>query len=133
VALGVVAHDGRPQLRGEADQALAERELDAPDRLAVQAVGGREREQLEVGLDEVDRARVGVEPLADQVDDVAQRLVQIVRARDDLSDVGEQCDAIRDGRGCPREVAIAQRGPSARTDPVWYLPIARDGRRTRPG
>src|SRR5439155_5958245 len=79
------------------DQAVAERELHATDRLAIETVGRRQRQTREIGLDQVDGARVRVEPLADEVDDVAECLVQIVRASDDLGDVREQCDAIRNG------------------------------------
>jgi len=97
MVLRVVAHDGLAAQRGEPDQALAERELHATDRLAIETVGRRQRQTREIGLDQVDGARVRVEPLADEVDDVAECLVQIVRARDDLGDIREQCDAIRNG------------------------------------
>ena len=38
---------------------------------------------------QIDGAGVGVEALGDQIDDVAERLVEVVRSRDDLGDVGQ--------------------------------------------
>jgi len=38
---------------------------------------------------QVDRARVGVETLRDEINDVPERLVQVVRPRDDLGNVGK--------------------------------------------
>jgi hypothetical protein len=51
-----------------------------------------------VRLAQVDGADVGVEPLGDEVDDVLERLVQVVRARDDPGDVGEECDPVGNAR-----------------------------------
>jgi hypothetical protein len=61
-----------------------------------------------------------VEPLADQVDDVAQRLRQIVRAADDLGDVRQERDAVlNEGpqtrpRGAPAASAARRSDPSRR-------------------
>jgi len=43
-----------------------------------------------VGVRQIDRTDVGIEPLGDQIRDVRERLLQIVRSRDDLGDVCEQ-------------------------------------------
>jgi hypothetical protein len=117
VVLGVVADHGRTSQRRETDQPLAERELHAPDRLAVEAVGRGQGQTREVGLDQIDRAGVCVEPLADEIDHVAERLVQIVRARDDLGDVREECDAIRNGSPLGRAPGL-----TAQTDPRMVPP-----------
>jgi hypothetical protein len=52
----------------------------------------------EVGADQVDRADVRVEPLRDEIDDVAERLAEVVRTRDDPRDVREQTFAVGNGR-----------------------------------
>jgi len=44
----------------------------------------------EITVREVDRSDVRIESLGDQVDDVGQRLAEIVRTRHDLRDVGEK-------------------------------------------
>jgi hypothetical protein len=98
MALGALDHDGRALLGGQPDEALADGELHTPDGLAVQADGGRECEAREIRLDQVDRTHVRVETLGDELDHVLQRLVEIVRARDDLGDIGEEGDPIRNGR-----------------------------------
>ncbi len=51
-------------------------------------LGRAQRELLALGLRQVDRAHVGVESLGDPVDDVAQRLGEIVRTGHDPGDVG---------------------------------------------
>ena len=56
----------------------------------VEAHGGREDHVLEVGAGQVDRADVGVETLRDQIDDVVERLAEVVRPRDDPRHVGEK-------------------------------------------
>jgi hypothetical protein len=66
-----------------------------------------EREPVGVRIGQIDRARVRVEALGDEVNDVAQGLAEAVRSRDDLSNVGQQCNAVRN-RGSP-----AGGGPSS--------------------
>jgi len=41
----------------------------------------------EIGVRQIDTADVGVQPLGDQIRDVRQRLLEVVRPGDDLSDV----------------------------------------------
>jgi hypothetical protein len=44
----------------------------------------------QVSVGQVERTDIGVESLCDQINDVRQRLLEIVRSRDDLCDVGEE-------------------------------------------
>jgi hypothetical protein len=50
-----------------------------------------------VRIDQVDRADIRIETLRDVVDDVRQRLLEIVGPGDDLGDIGEEGDAIGNG------------------------------------
>jgi hypothetical protein len=45
---------------------------------------------LEREVREVDRADIRIQPFGDQRDDVVERLLQVVRARDDVGDVRQQ-------------------------------------------
>ncbi|RIL07281.1 MAG: hypothetical protein DCC71_03515 [Proteobacteria bacterium] len=72
--------------------------MHAADRLRRQPLGGAQREALALGLGQVDGADVGIEAFGDAVDDVAQRLGQVVRTSDDAGDVGEKCAALGNGR-----------------------------------
>jgi hypothetical protein len=93
----MLRHDGSARLRREADETLAVRKAYLADGLAVEADGRGERQVTEVRLGQVDRARIGVETFRDEVDDVPEGLPQVVRPRDNLCDVGEQGNAIRNG------------------------------------
>jgi hypothetical protein len=63
----------------QTDETFAEAKLHATDRLLEQTHRGAEAEALEVGArQQVQGADVRVESLGHQVDDVAQRLVQVV-------------------------------------------------------
>ena len=88
-------HDGLAQLGREPDEPLAERQRHAADGFRVQALGGGQRQVTQIDAGQIHRADVGVEPLGDEIDDVSQRLVEVVGARDDLGDVSEKCHTIR--------------------------------------
>jgi hypothetical protein len=89
-------------------QAFTDRKLHAPDRLAVEADRGAQGELGEIRADQIDRASVRIQTLRDQIDDIGQRFVEVVRTGDDLGDVGQKCDAVRNripprrGRGFRR-------------------------------
>jgi hypothetical protein len=118
----------RAVLRDHSDQPLADRELDAPDGVGGQALGCAQRQALAVGLGQVDGADVGVEALGDAVDDVAQRLGQIVRAGDDAGDVGEKRAALFGGnRIAPFDLAQVRR--SMYPTKGCPSPVERSGRR----
>jgi hypothetical protein len=68
-----------------------------------------QREFVGARVGQVERARVRVEALGDEFDDVAQGLIEAVRSRDDLGNIGQQRDAVRNG-GSP-----AGGGPSSGT------------------
>jgi hypothetical protein len=73
--------------------------------IRVEADRRLQREFVGARIGQVERARVRVEALGDEVDDVAQRLTKAVRSRYDLGDVGQQRDAVRNGESpageCP--------------------------------
>jgi hypothetical protein len=56
-------------------------------------------------IGQIKRTCVRVEALGDEFDDIAQGLIEAVRSRYDLGNIGQQCDAVRNGRspagGCP--------------------------------
>jgi hypothetical protein len=82
-------------LRGrQAHEPFADGNLHLAHRFPIQADRGAESEPGEVGLDQKDRAGVRIETLGHELDDVAERLVQVVRARDYRRHIGEKCDAI---------------------------------------
>ena len=86
-----VRDEHRPQLLGDQPgQPFADAHLHQPDALRPQADGGRQHQRGAIGLEQVDRADVGVEPLLDQVDDVGQRFRGIAAAGDQLADLFER-------------------------------------------
>jgi hypothetical protein len=48
-------------------------------------------------IGQIQRARVRIEALGDEVDDIAQGLIETMRSRDDLGNIGQQRDAVRNG------------------------------------
>jgi GTP cyclohydrolase II len=54
-------------------------------------------------IGQIERAVVRIEALGDEFDDIAQGLAEAVRSRDDLGDIGQQRDAVRNG-GSPTGV-----------------------------
>ena len=80
-------HDRLPALGREPYQALVAAQMDAADRLASQPDRGAQHEYRQIAAGQVERADVGIETLRDEVDHVRERLVEVVRARDDLGDV----------------------------------------------
>ncbi len=81
--------DGLAALRRHADEALAEGQPDVADGLGVEADRGAERQMTEIGVRQIERTDIRVEALGHEVDDVRQRLLEVVRPRDDLGDVSE--------------------------------------------
>jgi hypothetical protein len=74
--------------RDVADEPFAHRQLHLADGRPVEAHRRRERERGTIVARQVDGADVRVEPLRDEVRDVVERLLEVVRARDDAGDVG---------------------------------------------
>jgi len=64
----------------------------------VQADRRFERERAGRVIAQIERAGIRIEPLGDQLDDIAEGLAEAVRSRDDLGNVGQQRDAVRNGR-----------------------------------
>jgi len=89
VLAGVLRDDGAPGLGREPDETFAKGQLDDADGLAIESDGGAEGEMAKVPSRQIDGARVAVEALCNEIDDVAQRLVEVVGSRNDLSDVGQ--------------------------------------------
>ena len=86
-----VGDDLRPQLLGDqAGQALGQPHADAADALRPQADRRRQHQVGAIGLEQVDRADVGLEPLLNQVDDVGQRLGGLPLSRDQPADLFER-------------------------------------------
>ena len=59
------------------------------DRSGVQTNGGAQKKRFALRLSQIDRADVCVQTLGDQIGDIRERLLQVVRAGDDLSDIGK--------------------------------------------
>ena len=86
--LGVFDGERRTGVGDEPDEALADREMNPTDRFGRETPRRAQRELRAVGLDQIDRADVGIESLGDPIDDVAERLGEIVRTGHDPGDVG---------------------------------------------
>jgi hypothetical protein len=89
VLAGVLGDDRLAGLGRQPDETFAEGQFDAADGLAVESDGGTEGQMAEIPSRQIDGARVAVETLCNEIDDVAQRLVEVVGSRNDLSDVGQ--------------------------------------------
>jgi hypothetical protein len=63
-------------------------ERDLPNGFLMESNGRFESQIVEMGLGQVDGAHIGVQTLGDQFYDVAQSVVEAVRSRDDLGDIG---------------------------------------------
>ena len=74
----------------QAGEALGQAHADAADALGAQADRRREHEVRAIGLEQVDRADVGVEPPLDQVDDVVEGLRGVAARRDQPPDFLER-------------------------------------------
>ena len=86
-----VGDDLRPQLLGDqAGQALGQPHAHPADALGPQADGRGEHQVGAIGLEQVDRADVGLEPLLDQIDDVAERLGGVAALRHQPADFLER-------------------------------------------
>ena len=110
---------GLAALGGVTDESLSEGETNLVECALVQTDGGSELQVLEVGLGQVDRADVGVQALGDEIDDVVQGLVQVVRPRDDSRDIRKQRVSVRNG------TPLVCRPPKER--PIVMLQEARQG------
>ena len=87
---GRIGEDLRPDLLGhEAGEALGEPHPHAADAFSTKADRGGKHQVRAIGLEQVHRADVGLEPLLDQMDDVRQRLGRVAALRDEPSDFFE--------------------------------------------
>ena len=124
---GVLDHD-RPELLGhEARQALVHPHPHPADALGAEADRRRQHQVRPVGLDQVDRADVGLEPLLDQLDDVGQRLRRLPFLGDQAADLvrrqerrARKCSMGVMTRCTPRSGAI-QTGGEVRWKTTDYL------------
>ena len=81
----------RPQLLGDqAGQPFGQPHPHAADALGAQADGRRQHEVRAIGLEQVDRADVGLEPPLNQVDDVVERLGGVAALRHQPADFFER-------------------------------------------
>jgi hypothetical protein len=71
--------------------------VEADRRLQPQFLGAR--------IGQIEGARIRIEAFGDQFDDIAQGLVETVRSRNDLGNIGQKRDTVRNGGspagGCP--------------------------------
>ena len=95
VAARVLDRHGLAALRGPAHEAFAEAERHVTHRTGVEPPRRAQRDVPEVRVGQVDGAHVGIEALRHQLDDVRKCLFEIVRTRDDLRDVRQKRDAVR--------------------------------------
>ena len=81
--------NGLAILGDPADQTISHAQADMADRSGVQTNGGAQKKRFALRLSQIDRADVCVQTLGDQIGDIRERLLQVVRAGDDLSDIGK--------------------------------------------
>jgi hypothetical protein len=105
VFAGVDGHDGLAGCRSQPHQALAIGKRHLAHRIRIESDRRFQREFAGAGVGQIEGTRVCVEALGDEFDDVAQGLTEAMRSRDDLGNVGQQRDAVRNGGspagGCP--------------------------------
>jgi len=89
VLAGVLRDDRPAGLGRQTDETFPEGQLHDADGLAIESDGGAQGEVAEIPTGQIDRAGVAVETLRDEIDDVGERLVEVVGPRDDLSDIGQ--------------------------------------------
>jgi hypothetical protein len=89
VLAGVLRDDGPAGLGRQPDETFAEGQLDDADGFAIESDGSAEGQMAKIPSRQIDGARVAVETLRDEIDDVAERLVEVVGSRNDLGDVGQ--------------------------------------------
>ena len=77
-------------LGDEAGQALGQSHAHAADALGAQADGRRQHEIGAIGLEQVDRADVGLEPPLNQMDDVVEGFRRVAARRDQPADFFER-------------------------------------------
>ena len=86
-----VGDDLRPQLLGDqAGEPFAEPHADAADALGAQPDRRGEHQVGAIGLEQVDRADVGLEPLLNEVHDVRERFGGVAALRDQPADLLER-------------------------------------------
>ncbi len=91
---GRVGEDLRFEPFGDqAGQAFGQPHADAADAVAAQADGGGEHQARAVGLQQVDRADVGLKALLNEMRDVGQRFRRIAVPRDQAADFLERPQA----------------------------------------
>ena len=59
-------------------------------RPLIEAVGRAECQVLQICVGQIDGTNICIQTLGDQIDDIRQRLVEIVRSRYDLRDIGKE-------------------------------------------
>ncbi len=85
-------------LADEADEALRQPHPHLADALGPEADGRREDERRSVGLEQVDRADVGAEPLLDQPNDVGEGFSRVAALGDQPGDLIEAPQRVIGGR-----------------------------------
>ena len=87
---GGVFDDLRRQLLAdETGEPFRQPHAHAPDAVRAQADGRGEHERRAIGLEQIDRAHVGVERALNQLDDVAERFFGMSAVRDEVADFFE--------------------------------------------
>jgi hypothetical protein len=93
----VLEGDRLTALGGETHQPLAVGEANLADRVGVETDRRAERQAANVGVGQIDRTDIRIQPLGDEIRDVRQGLLQVVRAGDDFGDVRKNGNAVRNG------------------------------------
>ena len=81
--------DGFGVFRHQTHEALAEFEADPADSLLVQAFGRHQHVAMEILVEQINRADMGVQGIADPVDDDVQRGLQVLGRADFLDDAAQ--------------------------------------------
>ena len=89
-AVASAHHDRLHLLRHQAGETLGDAHADLPDALRPQTLGGRQHQVGAVGLEQIHRADVGREPLANQRGDVGQRFRGVAVPGDQQTDLIER-------------------------------------------
>ena len=80
----------QPLLSDVSHEPLPERQTHTPDGARIEPDRGPKGELVQIGVGEIDRADVRIEPLGHEVRDIRERLLEVVRAGDDLRDIREK-------------------------------------------
>lgn len=81
--------NGLAMLRDPTDQTIPHAQPNMADRGGVKPDGGAQEKRLGLRLTQIDRTHVCIETFGNQIGHIRQRLLQVMRAGDDLSDIGK--------------------------------------------